>query len=203
MELLMLGSEGSGKSFLIRKIKEYFENASNQNSKSDSRHNESDSTDILKSEYVKPTVGVDLVTIESPKININKLKLREVGSPMLNKWASYYSECDAIILVVDISDSGSFASSYILLLEILSHQNDIAKDTSSSSKKSIILACNKLDIATEESLSIFLNIIRFDELKKMPLTDITVMKGSCLDNHLEKLNLVTCIIELIQNFQKS
>ena len=197
----MLGSEGSGKSFLIRKIKEYFENASNlKNSKSNSRHNESDSTDILKSEYVKPTVGVDLVTIESP--NINKLKLREVGSPMLNKWVSYYSECDAIILVVDISDTGSFASSYTLILEILSHQYDIAKDTSVSSQKPIILACNKLDIATEESLSIFLNIIRFDELKKRSLTDIIVVKGSCLDSHLEKLNLVTCIIEWIQNFQK-
>jgi GTPase SAR1 family protein len=227
-QLLFLGSEGAGKSFLIRQLKQKIEKLSkNQNiSTNDS--------DLFKSDYVKPTVGVDLVTVDSLKSYGYELQLREVGSTMLAKWTSYYSECDAVLVVVDISDTGSFALSYTLILEILSHQYELFQTNSTSlvtpspshdvaasssllpvNQKPIVLVCNKMDIANETNLSCFMNIIRFHELKSTNITgttDIILMTGSALDSSVniatmnnKDNNLVQCLIEWISGnnyFQK-
>ena len=207
MELLILGSESSGKSFLIRKLKENLELSLVTNNS-----NSSDS-DILKTEYVKPTVGVDLITVETLKAHGYKLQLREIGSPMLAKWSSYYLECNAIVIVIDISDTGSFASSYMLLLEILSHQYELLNIANTNindppyERKPIILACNKLDIATETNFSSLINIMRLDELKQRNITEIIVMKGSCLDFSFYQSDqgnsLVKSLIDWINSFHKT
>ena len=83
MEILFVGASSSGKSFLIRKLKEKLDQpttAANGNGTSDGAGT------MFKTEYTKPTVGVDLITIEKSKYNhfLTKDALETCKSPLVS-----------------------------------------------------------------------------------------------------------------------
>ena len=206
MEILFVGAASSGKSFLIRKLKEKLDQpttAANGNGTSDGAGT------MFKTEYTKPTVGVDLITIEKSKYNQSVVRLREIGSPMLTKWSSYNSDCNtAIVLVIDISDRGSFPSSYILLLEVISYQQDEMNQCKVANKpytpKTIILACNKMDMADDSYVNDFIHLVRLNELQLIENIQIVIFQGSCLELTFyrsdEEISLVDSVIRWMDTF---
>ncbi len=183
MEVLIVGSESSGKSYLIRQLKDQMVLRPNQ------------SLSIIENnantnELTIPTVGVDLVTVERP--DLGKIRLREIGSSMVGKWSSYFSDCSCVILVIDASDIGSFSFGYILLLEILSYScsedrsngsGDTGKLNSQHSNKPVLLACNKMDMADETNITFLVSMLRLDECKHTFNHEIDLISGSCFDQH--------------------
>lgn len=49
------------------------------------------------------------------------ITIREVGSPMLPMWPSYYGDCRGVIYVMDTAQPLGLSAALVELLEILSH----------------------------------------------------------------------------------
>ena len=187
MEYLVLGAEGAGKSLLIRRIKEILNNEY--------------SVEIC-SEATIPTVGVEMTyvdikksdlvsnSIESLKIasenqsNSTKKKdaielcLREIGSSIYSRWNSYYNNCIGIIFLIDISDFGSIAASFILLNEVLSYKDEIILKN-----KPILIVLNKLDLVFSINELVSLkNFLLLEDIQIRYASDVVILEGSCIDS---------------------
>jgi hypothetical protein len=99
------------------------------------------------------------------------LILREVGSAMSSRWDKYLPDCDCLMVrpnpsiaetnfqkyVIDISDTGSFASAWILLNEVLNQRLFL-------DGKPIMLVFNKSDLSDPVTRAIAFNTLRVDDL---------------------------------------
>ena len=158
-EILVLGAEGSGKSLLIRRVKE---------------HTEGKFSVDTTSESTIPTTGVEIVHVElSSDVSCN---VREIGSAISSRWDSYLSESCGLIFAVDVSDLGSLSSALVLLHEILSN-------TPLMVNKRLLLVLNKTDCVERSSVVLAKNILRLNELQRLwPL--MSVRCGSCVSGDI-------------------
>ena len=76
--------------------------------------------------------GVELDAISVPKpaavggpggsgSALGAITIREVGSPMLPMWPSYYAECRAVVYVMDAAQPMGLAAATVELYELLAH----------------------------------------------------------------------------------
>lgn len=179
VELLVLGPQGSGKSLVIRRLDELNEKVQS-------------TTDVVttvgtvdpSSESTIPTVGVNLSHIEfkSPATSstIMKLDVREIGAAMASRWDCYLEDCAALLFVIDVSDLGSLASSFVLLYEVLANKEYLAN-------KPLAILLNKLDLVGDPatSIPIVYHSLRIGDLQRchIDFPQITVLAGSALDLH--------------------
>jgi GTPase SAR1 family protein len=106
-EVLFVGAESAGKSLLVKNLK----------------LSQADSDKFYKSrldDYCAPTVGVDLLDV--PWSNGRTICLRELGSPISSRWASYFQQCRIFMFVIDIGDSSNWSTSFILLHECCAYR---------------------------------------------------------------------------------
>jgi signal recognition particle receptor subunit beta len=163
-EVLVLGGESSGKSLLIRRIKDYILNS------------QLDACDIaVTHEGTLPTIGVELNTITLD--GGHQADLREIGSALSSKWESYLQDCRSILFLVDASDPGHVATSLVLLHEILATYHLTAG-------KPILVALNKTDLTDSATLVQVSNFLRLDELRGGGKVDVA--QGSSMDDSLVK-----------------
>ena len=158
VELLILGAEGSGKSLLIRKLKQLC--------------TITEEIDEDQSESTIPTIGVDISSIEVDGID---LTVREIGGSMASKWHSYIPDSSALLFVIDVSDLGMLASNLVLLYEVVAYEN-ILKD------KSFAILFNKMDLVSDpKSIAVVYNTLRIDDLRTENNLDIVILSGSSLN----------------------
>eukprot|EP01038_Epipyxis_sp_PR26KG_P006702 gene6702-9193_t len=174
MECLVLGGESVGKTLLVKRMKEPNTNL----------------------ESTIPTVGVEITDLnltlnneediylsrgkEIKQINCS-ISLKEVGSSISSRWNLYYSQCDCIIFIIDISDCGSLPSSLVLLHEILAYTEVVGM----LKNKPISILLNKCDLCDPISLIMAKNFLQLKDLhyyEKLNL--INIFQGSCFDNSL-------------------
>lgn len=174
LEVLVLGAEGSGKSLLIRKLKQLCANDVEE--------------DEDQSESTIPTVGVDISTL---RIEGTELGIREIGATMASKWSSYIPDCVALLFVIDVSDLGMLASNLVLLYEVLANGQHF-KD------RPFAILFNKLDLVCDPiSIGVVYNTLRIGDLieDENDLT-IVLLSGSSLN----KDSAPFCVHRWIQSF---
>ena len=157
MEVLVLGAEGAGKSLLTKHLVAVVGKSP---------------AEIRQSESTIPTVGVEMSNVD---VGHGPLVLREVGSSIYSRWDSYYKECRAVIFVVDVADTGSYASTMVLLHEMLS--NSVVMTA-----VPILVALNKLDMVDTATYQTCLSFLDLEGLLDSGEEgrEITVVEGSCL-----------------------
>ena len=159
-ELLVLGAEGSGKSLLIRRIKEVSEGKFVQDS---------------ANEYTIPTTGVEIVNVEpSSELSYN---IREIGSAISSRWENYLADCCGLVFTIDVSDIGSLSSAMVLL------HHEILNNKSLMKSRPILLAFTKTDCAPANAVAIAKNFLRLEDLL-FQWSNMKITSGSCIDKSL-------------------
>ncbi|XP_033096280.1 ADP-ribosylation factor-like protein 16 [Anneissia japonica] len=147
---LLLGATGVGKTLLLRKIKNFY-------TKDESE----------KSMSTIPTVGTNIV-----KVSVDKKRegsVREVGGAMGPIWFKYYSECHAVMFVIDVANPCQVSSSCIQLLTVLSHKE--------LQQKPFIIIFNRSDIPSQVKPCNIKQLMRLDDViqaAKQPIKVVDV-----------------------------
>ncbi len=158
---MIIGPESSGKSVLVKRIKE-IENG---------LHQPQDKTSVFASLATHPTVGVDLVSV-AWKGNI--IKLRDLGAAISSRWSTYYEECQAVVFVVDCADMSSWGTALTQLHECSSH-------THIWLNKPALLVLNKCDLCDLASVHTLLSLLSVDVIRQqMGWSRLEIVNGSCL-----------------------
>lgn len=140
-ECVIIGAEGSGKTFLLRQLWGLFQHGLTS----------------AVNDTTAPTVGQDIITITTNKKN--EIRIREVGGSMWAGWSSYLSDCNSFIYVIDVSDPGSAAIAFVQIHEICFLEN-------LKEKKKLFLL-NKRDLVDAGNFDICVNLLRLDELVQL------------------------------------
>jgi len=189
-EILVIGAESTGKSSLIKRIREISSLQSHGN----------DFDTMNSNEVITPTIGVDIVDINYFS---TLFKLRELGVAISSRWHSYYEDCDAMIFLVDVSDAASWSQSYVLLHDCLTFLPQWKK-------KPILLVLNKVDIADEMTIKTCERMLRLETLTQIPQEDgegqdplqITILSGCCLSGTSEGKTLAKHTLDWIMSSLK-
>ncbi|KAI0234936.1 ADP-ribosylation factor-like protein 16 [Lamellibrachia satsuma] len=117
------------------------------------------------------TVGTNLVNITTGRRQ--EVTVRELGGCMAPIWHNYYSDCHALMFMVDLSNHFQLSAACIQLLDVLSHDN--------VQKVPILLILNKLDRANCISRLEFDAIIRLDDLLRHCRQPLSIVEVSAKD----------------------
>jgi signal recognition particle receptor subunit beta len=178
LEFLVIGAENSGKTLLIKKIKNIYGNDNNNN----------DDDDMIE-EDTMATVGVDITTISLN--NNKKVTLREIGGSMVSRWLTFLDEdnCNYLIFVIDISNMSSLSTSLVLLMEMFTIVLKVKK------QQRILIIFNKIDLIDVASRQKARNILSINEIideGKRNGIIVDTLEGSSIDNTLA-LNVIRYI----------
>ena len=159
MECLLLGAEGSGKSSLLKRLKQRSQEQLKKSAKPAP-------LPILPATV--PTVGTN---IEALELNKRKVTVRELGGAMAPIWEESYEDCKCVVFVMDRSNTMNLPASTILLLEALS--------ADALQKKPFLLVLGKSDLPDIVSLRETSNILRLDDMKHTCSQSIDIIEASC------------------------
>lgn len=160
-ECLVLGPEGSGKTLLLRKLKEH-------SGKTQSKEYEAGIVGEETLEHTMPTVGVNLEHLALS--NGNTCTAREIGGQMAPLWENAYAKCTMIIYVVDSSNRAQVSASTVLFLDLLSSDK--------TREKPILLFFNKIDLPLGLGLQEYKSVMRLEDILTHATQNIVVISGS-------------------------
>ena len=166
-ECLVIGGEGSGKSILIRRMKELQQSASSSSTSSSIYEAFNPST--------QPTVGVDLIDVEWKGRGV---KLRELGSAISSRWSAYFKEANMVVYLVDTADIRQWSNALIQLYDMTSYKEEWTG-------KDLLIVMTKTDISAVAQQSACLSFLKLPnpELHKI-WRRVKIIFGSCLENEL-------------------
>lgn len=144
-EILLLGGPQSGKSALLRHLRQPPSAASPPEPYSETA--------------LSPTVGVEMFsvpveTLGSAATPLRQVVIREVGSCMALRWQSYLPTADAVLFMVDVSDTSSMAATLLYLYEVLVHKGS----------RALAILLNKGDLCDAEGIQTVRNVLRLEEI---------------------------------------
>ncbi|XP_038048889.1 ADP-ribosylation factor-like protein 16 [Patiria miniata] len=154
---LLIGMTGVGKTLLLKRLQNY----SSKGSFTESEENPS----------TIPTVGTNLVNVSVSKRN--EVTIRELGGAMAPIWFNYFSDCSALMFVIDASNSTQVSASCIQLLTTLQSEK--------MQKVNVLILLNKVDLHLSVPLAELRYLLRLDDLINTALQPITVLEISAKD----------------------
>ncbi|NXR35352.1 ARL16 protein, partial [Zosterops hypoxanthus] len=116
-----------------------------------------------------PQVGTNLTDLRLPR----KVTVRELGGCMGPIWPSYYSECSALLFVVDASNPSQVSSSCIQLLSVLSAEP--------LASVPVLVLFNKIDLPCHMSLVEMKSLFRMQDVLSCATQPITILETSARD----------------------
>jgi signal recognition particle receptor subunit beta len=153
MEILLLGTSSSGKTVLVRQLRQLCQ----KTTKKKRKHNPNNTDASTAVNFnTKPTVGVELDTLIIDKRTT--ITIREVGSPMAPMWSAFHGGCSALLFLIDTSDLCIPEAAVELWHTLNSKQLQ---------GKPILIVGTKKDIPSLLSEDDILRYLRFDELKQV------------------------------------
>ncbi|NXF34742.1 ARL16 protein, partial [Nyctibius bracteatus] len=118
---------------------------------------------------LSPQVGTDLTDVRLPR----RVTLRELGGCMGPVWPSYYSECGALMFVVDAANPTQVSSSCIQLLSVLS--------AAPLATVPVLVLFNKIDLPCYMSLAEMKSLFRMQDIVSCATQPITTLETSARD----------------------
>ncbi|XP_070596249.1 ADP-ribosylation factor-like protein 16 isoform X2 [Erythrolamprus reginae] len=116
-----------------------------------------------------PTVGTNLTDLPIGK----KITIRELGGCMGPIWPSYYSDCSAVLYMIDAANPTQISASCVQLLSLLS-----AEELTSVP---VLLIFNKIDLPCYMSLVEMKSLFRIQDIIACAKQAITVAEISARD----------------------
>ncbi|NXP09471.1 ARL16 protein, partial [Thinocorus orbignyianus] len=114
-------------------------------------------------------VGTNLTDLRLPR----RVTVRELGGCMGPIWPSYYSECNALMFVVDAADPSQVSSSCVQLLSVLS--------ATQLASVPVLILFNKIDLPCYMSLVEMKWLFRTQDIVSCATQPITMMETSARD----------------------
>ncbi|NXQ50204.1 ARL16 protein, partial [Catharus fuscescens] len=114
-------------------------------------------------------VGTNLTDLRLPR----RVTVRELGGCMGPIWHSYYSECSALLFVVDASNPTQVSSSCIQLLSVLS--------AAPLASVPVLVLFNKIDLPCYMSLVEMKSLFRMQDIVSCATQPITTLETSARD----------------------
>uniref|UniRef100_A0A8C3QWU5 ADP-ribosylation factor-like 16 n=1 Tax=Cyanoderma ruficeps TaxID=181631 RepID=A0A8C3QWU5_9PASS len=148
---LLLGAAGGGKSLLVRRLRQL---------------SAEEPAELGEPPATLPTVGTNLTDLRLPQ----KVTVRELGGCMGPIWPSYYSECSALLFVVDASNPTQVSSSCIQLLSVLSAEP--------LASVPVLVLFNKIDLPCYMSLVEMKSLFRMQDVVSCATQPITMLETS-------------------------
>ncbi|XP_051653394.1 ADP-ribosylation factor-like protein 16 isoform X1 [Manacus candei] len=152
--VLLLGAAGGGKSLLVRRLRQL---------------SAEEPAGLGEPPATLPTVGTNLTDLRLPR----KVTVRELGGCMGPIWPSYYSECSALLFVVDASNPTQVSSSCIQLLSVLS--------AAPLASVPVLVLFNKIDLPCYMSLLEMKSLFRMQDIVSCATQPITMLETSARD----------------------
>ena len=154
--ILVLGPEGTGKSLLLKRIRQISLEGEN------AAFNDIPST--------VPTVGTNILKAEFDQ---QTLEMREVGGVMAPIWKNYFKGIHGIVYVVDASNQFQVSASCMLLLNLLANEK--------LSNVPFLLVFNKIDCTLNLSLADMKFLFRLSDIKANATQKFDVIESSNMD----------------------
>ncbi|NWI40572.1 ARL16 protein, partial [Picathartes gymnocephalus] len=151
---LLLGAAGGGKSLLVRRLRHIRGGLRGT---------------AAPSRAPVPQVGTNLTDLRLP----GKVIVRELGGCMGPIWPSYYSECSALLFVVDASNPTQVSSSCIQLLSVLS--------AAPLASVPVLVLFNKIDLPCYMPLVEMKSLFRMQDIVSCATQPITMLETSARD----------------------
>lgn len=139
IECILIGPEGSGKSLLIKRMKEC----------------EALADHPASTMATQATIGMDLVHLSWKG---KRFKLRELGAAISSRWSTYYGDCQALVFVVDMADVGLWATALTQLYECAAYSQLWMG-------KPALLVLNKADLTDVFSQRAVVSFLALDSLR--------------------------------------
>lgn len=158
-QLLVLGSEGVGKTVMLKRL----QTLTAQQNLAQALHKQ----DLGEAPSTIPTIGVNLVTVT---YNRKKYTFRELGGAMGPIWNNYFKDASYLVYIIDTANQTQVASSCIQLLEVLASKQ--------TQHMSVLLIFNKIDSPDRLSMSEISALLRLREISASASQDITVLECS-------------------------
>ncbi|NXD93470.1 ARL16 protein, partial [Chaetorhynchus papuensis] len=155
---LLLGAAGGGKSLLVRRLRHIRAPGRPRGS----GHGRTQPAPV-------PQVGTNLTDLRLPR----RVTVRELGGCMGPIWPSYYSECSALLFVVDASNPTQVSSSCIQLLSVLS--------AAPLASVPVLVLFNKIDLPCYMSLVEMKSLFRMQDIVSCATQPITMLETSARD----------------------
>ncbi|XP_026557615.1 ADP-ribosylation factor-like protein 16 isoform X1 [Pseudonaja textilis] len=116
-----------------------------------------------------PTVGTNLTDLPIGK----KITIRELGGCMGPIWSSYYSDCHAVLYMIDAANPTQISASCVQLLSVLSAEQ--------LTSVPVLLIFNKIDLPCYMSLVEMKSLFRIQDIIACAKQVITVVEISARD----------------------
>ncbi|RLV92086.1 hypothetical protein DV515_00013923 [Chloebia gouldiae] len=173
---LLLGAAGGGKSLLLRRLR----HIRGARGTGEGRAGEGaglpfpelpaeEPAELGEPPATLPTVGTNLTDLRLPR----RVTVRELGGCMGPIWPSYYSECSALLFVVDASNPTQVSSSCIQLLSVLS--------AAPLASVPVLVLFNKIDLPCYMSLVEMKSLFRMQDIVSCATQPITMLETSARD----------------------
>jgi GTPase SAR1 family protein len=189
VEMIVIGTENSGKTVLVRSLKEWIK---------------SKSLRAVSLEGISATIGTDITdcTLQRSDHLSSEVvvSIRELGSATAAKWHSYYGTACGIIYTIDASDIGTWSTSVMQVHECLKYftysiSSVVVMNGPPLLKRTpMLIVLTKTDLVDTLSVQILLELLRLDEVKSKSNSAnssevngypvIEVIQGSCFEESL-------------------
>ncbi|XP_034268766.1 ADP-ribosylation factor-like protein 16 isoform X2 [Pantherophis guttatus] len=152
---LLLGATGVGKTLLVKRLQKL-------SSKCGAK-------DLGDPPATLPTVGTNLTDLPIGR----KITIRELGGCMGPIWSSYYSDCHAVLYMIDAANPTQISASCVQLLSVLSAEQ--------LTSVPVLLIFNKIDLPCYMSLVEMKSLFRIQDIIACAKQVITVVEISARD----------------------
>ncbi|NXP35587.1 ARL16 protein, partial [Leiothrix lutea] len=169
---LLLGAAGGGKSLLVRRLRHirgHGETGAAGRERRTGGRGAGRAAAPVPHRAPVPQVGTNLTDLRLPQ----KVTVRELGGCMGPIWPSYYSECSALLFVVDASNPTQVSSSCIQLLSVLSAEP--------LASVPVLVLFNKIDLPCYMSLVEMKSLFRMQDVVSCATQPITMLETSARD----------------------
>lgn len=209
--VLILGLDNAGKTTFLEHIRLLYPqpNESLDSRKkrvlSGSEGPEEDTSKIIKTKRILPTVGQNTTTIRfkpganapSGANNLN-LKFWDLGGQksLRSMWSRYYKSCHGIIFIIDSTDTERFQECYETLMEIA---NDSTWSMDGNYSVPILMLANKQDLPQAVDLVDLKTGVFIDVVSSLEASDLKLLPVSVLENQGLRECLEWLVTRLIYN----
>lgn len=200
--ILILGLDNAGKTTFLEHVRLLYPQPNEALETRKKKVQEEDTTKIIKSKRILPTVGQNTTTIKfksssTAASNVN-LKFWDLGGQksLRSMWSRYYRSCHGIIFVIDSTDTERFQECYDTLMEI---SNDTTWSMDGNSSVPILMLANKQDLPQAVDLVALKTGVFIDVVSSLEATDLKLLPVSVIENQGLRESLEWLVTRLVYN----